>query len=527
MLVLFNVLGCGYTALGVIMILIKLPKWIQFTILFLSFLAIYATFRCPDLTAVDGPPRSCEVYHRHEIFFGGNNHLLYPVNVRMWDRLLGIVRGQCRGPLEFARRTQLMNGFAAAASVGIMFLLVRGTTGSDGIAFWAACSYGFSRALFLHGTNAAEPPVGLLLSFLAVAAAVMARKRGHVWLAALAGGLLAAAMATYQTMILVGPAVLFLCAARTTGPTASRVLISRGQALRVICLFAGGTAGVVSIYGWAYTRQGISGFAALLQRFFTVDGGTEVYGGLSVSKAINTLIGLIGNLFYAYPSDYAGLRWLLRNHATDGWAAWLLVLLLANTLGVFILVGLVWRHWQNLDRSQRLPLMAAMIGLAFTLVGPIYWSPTYDKLWLQPVAAIVLLVASALAILPPSPSRQAIMCGYIILVFVEVLSTFLWVIPTFGQETPYLHEARQVDEILRPGDLLVCDWDGVSILYGSLYGFGRPQLSLPTAAHSRGAAVIDDLRDMIRQADTRGLVFTFWELWMRQRRLGRRFWVLA
>ena len=277
------------------------------------------------------------------------------------------VLGACVDPLEFARRTQLMNGFAAAASVAIMFLLVRGTTGSSGIAIWAACACGFSRAMLLHATNAAEPPVGLFLSFLAVAAAAMAREVGRIWLAALAGVLLAAAMATYQTMILVGPAVLLLCAAPTTGPAASGVSLSRDQAQRVIGLLAGSTAGVVGIYRWAYTRQGIIGFGALLQRFPTVDGGTEVYGGLSVSKAINTPIGLVGNLFYAYPSDYAGLRWLLRNHATDGWAVWSLVLLLANVVGAVVLGGLVWRHWGNLSRSQRL------CSLPLWLDSPSHW----------------------------------------------------------------------------------------------------------------------------------------------------------
>ncbi len=486
------------------MALMDRPQWIQSTILFFSFLLFYATFRSPDLMAVDGPPRSCEVYHRQEIFFHGNNHLLYPVNVRMWDRLMRLLLDECEDPLQFARRTQLMNGFAAAASVAVMFLLVRGGTGSRGIAIWAACAYGFSRAVLLHATNAAEPPVGLLMSFSAVAAAAMARKAGRVWLAALAGVLLAAAMATYQTMILVGPAVLLLCAARTAGQPASGVSVSRDQALRVIGLLAGSTVGVVGIYAWAYSRQGISGFGALLQRFLTVDGGTEVYGGLSVSKAVNTPIGLVGNLFYAYPSDYAGLRWLLRNHATDGWAVWLLVLLLANVVGAVVLAGLVWRRWGSLSRSQRLPLVAASFGLAFTLVGPIYWNPTYDKLWLQPIAAIVLLVGFALAALPPSRNRRAIMAGCMTMVFMEVLSNCLWVIPNFSQETPYLHEAQKVNEMLRPDDLLIDDWDRVSILYVTLYGFGRPQLCLPSAAYERGAAVIDDLREMIRRAETRG-----------------------
>jgi len=96
------------------------------------------------------------------------------------------------------------------------------------------------------------------------------------------------------------------------------------------------------------------------------------------------------------------------------------------------------------------------------------------------------------------------MVGCMTLVFVEVLSNCFWVIPNFGHETPYLHEAQKVDEMLRSDDLLIYEWDGVSILYVSLYGFGRPQLGLPGAAQERGAAVIDDLREMIRRAETRG-----------------------
>ena len=99
------------------------------------------------------------------------------------------------------------------------------------------------------------------------------------------------------------------------------------------------------------------------------------------------------------------------NHATDGWAVWLLVLLLANVVGAVVLAGLVWRHWGNLSRAQRLPLAAASVGLAFALVGPIYWSPTYDKLWLQPIAAIVLLVGFALAASAPLSESASNHCG--------------------------------------------------------------------------------------------------------------------
>ena len=72
----------------------------QAFVLFVGFFGLYAVFRSPDLMAVDGPPRSCQVYHRQEIFFHGNNHLMYPVNVPMWNRLLQTVVGRCEDPLQ-------------------------------------------------------------------------------------------------------------------------------------------------------------------------------------------------------------------------------------------------------------------------------------------------------------------------------------------------------------------------------------------------------------------------------------------
>src|SRR5580700_9301202 len=99
-------------------------RWIGFAVVFLGFFAIYAALRSPDFMAVDGGVRCFGVYHRQEIFFHGNNHMLYPVNVREWDQLVRSIVGPCQDPLEFARRTQLMNGLATATSVAVLFMLM-------------------------------------------------------------------------------------------------------------------------------------------------------------------------------------------------------------------------------------------------------------------------------------------------------------------------------------------------------------------------------------------------------------------
>jgi hypothetical protein len=480
-------------------------RWVHFTILLVGFSLFYARFRSPDLMAVDGAFRSCEVYHRQDVFFHANNHLLYPVNVRAWDRLVRPALGTCGDPLEFARRTQLMNGLASALSVAIFFLLLRGATGSPGIAFWAACAYGFSYGLLVHATNAAEPLVGLLWSFVAVATAALSRKGDgrHSWLAALAGLFLATAMAAYQSMVLVGPAVFLLCAAPTKGTGLSRQSIRRGQVVRVLALLAGGTTSVVAIYRWAYAHQGIKGVKAQLHEFLEVAGG-DVYRGFSASKVINTPIGLVGNFFHAYPADYSGLRLFFRLHAGDGWAAWLVLLVFASALVAVTLAAMIWRYRSNLVPCQRLGLWVAAVAAVCTLFAPIYWAPTYDKLWLQPIAVLIALAALVLAALPLTPGRHAVMMGCMAAITLEVLISGLWVVANSGRETPYLQEARQVDAILQPDDLLIYEWHGVSVLYVALYGFGRPQVCFPTAAHRRGVALIDDIRELSRQAQDRG-----------------------
>ena len=246
---------------------------------------------------MDGGFRSLEVYHRQEVFFHQYSHLFYPVVVLGWDRLMQRALGPPADGLTFARRTQLMNGLAVAAAVGLLFLLVHGATGSVGVALGAALAYGFARAVVLHATNAAEPPVGLALSMLAVAAAGGARDGTgrRAWLAAVAGVSLAAAMAVYQTMILIGPAVLLLCVAPTTSVPADRGRWGqRGQAQRLVLFLAGSAVGVVTLYGWVLAHVGITGVLDKL-RFITADG--SVYGGLSLSKVINAPVGLVGNLF--------------------------------------------------------------------------------------------------------------------------------------------------------------------------------------------------------------------------------------
>src|SRR5258707_10443371 len=69
---------------------------------------------------------------------------------------------------------ELMNCFAAAASLSIVFYLTKVALCSVRVALCVTAGLAFSRAFLLHATNSAEPMVAVFLSLLAVAFASLA-----------------------------------------------------------------------------------------------------------------------------------------------------------------------------------------------------------------------------------------------------------------------------------------------------------------------------------------------------------------
>src|SRR5438067_13029458 len=68
---------------------------------FVSSAIVLILLRSKDCFAVDGGFRCLDVYRRQNLFFHGNHHLLYPLNVLVWTRLLSALGFQPGGALEF------------------------------------------------------------------------------------------------------------------------------------------------------------------------------------------------------------------------------------------------------------------------------------------------------------------------------------------------------------------------------------------------------------------------------------------
>jgi len=451
---------------------------LQASLLGVVLFFVFLTLRSRVFTAVDGAVRCLEVFHRQTLFFHGNNHLLYPADVFLWHRVLALFGVRAAGPLDYLALTQVMNAAAAAGCAAVLYRLTWLATGSWRAALAAACLWSFSRAFLLHATNAAEPMVGVLWSALALLLLALSHGDRRPWRPFAAGALLALAMATYQSTILIAPLAALLCVTLR----GSRRDTVRASVPRLAAAAAGGLAGLFTVYGFAYQAMGVPGLAAKIDRFRMIS-GHGAFGGLSARSLALVPLGLATNLVSVLPDDFAGLRSLLRSHgglaAVGAATASLAVVALA-----LLLVTRLRRAWAGLSTGERAAFACGIAGLAFALVGPALWDPLYDKLWLQPLACASFLTALAVTRLP-SPRQAGVWRIAGTAVLIVVLATNLaWAVPAHRRETPFLAEARRVAELTTDRDLVVHDWDEISVLYTAVWGLSprRHQLDFPATA---------------------------------------------
>ena len=406
--------------------------------IFVVFATLFALLHTQQYLAVDGAIRALFVYWHGRPIAGGNNHLLYFVNVYVWTKTLALFGKPTQDAFDFIRSTQWMNALAAGGCVSIVFLLCARAAKSIGVAVAAAGAYAFSYAFVLHATSTAEPMVALLwsgLSAWAVASGLAASSN----LRLIAGGiLLALAMATYQSMVLIGPAELMLIAYWD-----ERGFPSNAPGL--LYYVSGCVLGGILIYVPAYAISGTTSLSAILYRFFHVEGG-QVYGGLRLSSVLNLPIGFANSLVPTLPADYQGIRWLLRNHGLDRATLWLALILVVVGSWVGWTVRRLALVWGNLERRQHLALACCALVLMFDFGTLIFWDPLYDKLWLQPLAAIFVawsiifsawrrVLRSRLMLIPEASLLILVLRpGYPIRAMVGIsLAKALYAIPTWSR----------------------------------------------------------------------------------------------
>ncbi len=480
------------------------------------FAFVYLTLRSNQFTAVDGALRGMQVYWRRPPYIGSNNHLLYPANVYAWSEFLKTLGAGWNGPIAFVRLIQAMNAFFGAGAVALVYLLIRRLAGVNASAMAGALIFGLSHAVLMHAANSAEPVVGLFVSLAASAIAIEGISQNKIGWLMLSGFLLALALANYESMFLIAPPLL-LMASLLSGPDCAPEELPFSQLdfpsgldeaairlKRVFAMAAGFFIGVIAIYGTAFYCAGIHSPRAMILRFLSMGGGRKVYGGWSISKAVNFPAGFIGNLFGILPRNYGGLRLLVRE---DRLARLTLILVLGIVLAAAaatIYSGLIQKARKFMPRLTVRILLGA--GASFVFFPNIYWDPTYDKLWLQPLAVIVVFAAVSADKLEGWRYKAAgVMAALIIIGEGAINLPKAWAEHT--RPTACLEDARAVANLARPTDKVVADFDPVSTLWLALYD-DRPSRSLVFPAENPSVS-LSTLRDWTNQCGLSGCRILF------------------
>jgi len=484
-------------------------------LIWVAFSLTFILFGSKQYVAVDGALRCLDVYYSQKLFIHQNNHLLYPVNVYFWHKFLATFGIYADGPIEYLRLTQMMNAVAAAGCLAILFCLTYAATSSRGISLGVTIGYGFSNAFFSHATNSAEPIVGLWWSFLAIGAMALALKTKQRWLLFASGALFALSMASYQSVVLLSPAAAALCLTwpitkDTPDDIQKNIRLNIGAIWRASLPALGGIIGVALIYGLAYYYSGIHQFGAMIGRLLTFDGGKDIYGGITTSKLATLPLGLTNSIAPVL-KDFTGVKSFFLQRGLDAQLIAVISLMLVTLAFVALALYLALSARIHFRATDKATLLALMTGLVVTVSALAYWSAFYDKLWLQPAACIFFLCGFALktGITDKVTFQRYLRAAGIVLIIIEATLTLTFKgIPDHFSETAYLSEAKEVAELVRAQDMVVCDWDGLSTTYSTVFRNGKSvQLPALTSESGPDEALKKIQQDIIQTQSGGGQVY--------------------
>lgn len=469
-------------------------------LVFASFALIYVLLRSGDIFAVDGAHRCLQVYRRQSIFFHGSNHMLYPVYVLLWTRLTAALGLKSQTPLAFFSTVELMNCVAAAACLAIVFFLMLRVGRNWRVAVGVTAALGFSKAWFEQATNANEPVVGLLWSLTAVLIAAFASGKELIFGLFVSGALFALSMASYQSMVFLAPVAVVL-AWRAGSSRAGREYWRsfRDGAKRVGILTTGGLAAGIAIYASAFWMMGTRQPQSVVRQVMRID-GQQTWFGLSLGKMLNVPIGAIQSVFPIL-IDYRGIRSLLRGPKIQLVGCLLIMVFFFGF--VAFCVAEIWQHRRDLSSEQRAAVVAVTAGLVSTMIPVCVFAPNYDKLWLQPLACLAILVGIALSASWYRTATSRLVRVLAALLLAGVLTNFVWAIPSHSvNESAMFDEAQQLTTIVGTNDVVIGEWNRVAMLYGDLWG--SHYIDFASEASQEGQGAVGVIRKATVDAQQRG-----------------------
>lgn len=456
--------------------------------------------RSRDFFSVDGSLRCLSVYRSSSLQFHANNHMLYPVNVLVWTRLLAAFGFKPGGPVEFVVSVETMNCLAAAGILAILSWLILQVTGSRALGAWVPIALSLTVAFLAQATNANEPMVAIFWSVLAILFAVQSASGKRIWPAVVSGFLFALAMASYRSAVLLWPAAAVILVCYDVLAEPERHAAAKGRWQRLAWFAAASVIAGAVIFGWAYARQGTAASQFALR--FLQQEDSRAYLSFSGAKVSNAVLGLVRNCFFVLP-EFVGMRNFLAGPKRP--------ILLVGALCAAVVISLVacgyelLRNRKQLSHSQRIGALASFIGLLFTMVPVLVWDPHYGKLWLQPLICLSFLLAIALNQFIKRGGWIAVVSTAAgLLFFVGAAYNLSWAIRAREYKPYEFEQFSELQQFIGSQDFVVEDWNSLSVLYGLLQGNRGNSLSFVDEAVIHGAGALTELDQNVAHTQTLG-----------------------
>ncbi len=153
---------------------------------------------------------------------------------------------------------------------------------------------------------------------------------------------------------------------------------------------------------------------------------------------------------------------------------------------------------------ERLTIVVSTVGFGFAAIPLLYWSPTYEKLWLEPVACAFVAVGAAMNLSPTQADHRVEVTLGLLLLLIIVSSNLVSVARDHSRPTPYLSEAAQLARGITARDLVVTEWDDISLLYASFFAADGTTFDVPGTAGTLGVRLIAQLDERIRSTAEKG-----------------------
>lgn len=475
------------------------------SLIFISFASIFLFFNSNTYTAVDGGLRCLDVFYKHKPSFGLHGHMLSQVHVYYFHKILGIFNVIAKDAFEYFRYSTILNALAGAASLSLLYLLSFRLTSSICFSLLSVFLTGFSSCFLINATNPDEPMVGFLLSIIAIAFSLLSLSKNNKIYSFISGLCLSYATATYQSMLLISPALLFIYLhfIFTAKKEAKREYIKL-ILLFLLALFAG----FVFIYGIYYhIFFDITSFQGMLKKFFELDTVMpDAYGSIDPLNFIRIGFGMVKS-FFMLPFDSIRQTFLEPKNYIDQ-IFWLVPFVLTGCILIVTFYCLI-RIVKN-KKGILLFLCSMALFFIFPSFLPLWLAPDYSKFWLHPITVLNIFIAYCVSNFikqRADPKTKRIIVAFFT-IFVAIL--ILWnantvLIPNHKGEGELVKAASVVADITGENSLVFTGWSRFGVIFSGFFRYTRTCFSIDTAKqHLDEKHLIEEIDKKIADAKRHG-----------------------